>query len=277
MRTAANAVAEVGLRGAGRAAGGSLQRGAPPGAAPPGAATGARRAAPPLLRAACSAQSRHWSLFGRTESKEDAAERQRAVKEQMREVLPHEEKWIAEAMWKGDRPATMRELIDADPYGRAKGVDDQIARKGHPLQHGIKAALHRRRELLAEKQAAENAAVAADTDPATEGMSAVQRQVYKKIRSEHEAKFRNKVKVQVPGYYDGINKDEKSRRMFERYLRNKSAEDPAELKRMNLEGIESTLDVQDMQKWGLRICAMVLFAGIIVLSIEPYLLEFGLA
>eukprot|EP00756_Hemistasia_phaeocysticola_P003622 Hpha_TRINITY_DN1233_c0_g1::TRINITY_DN1233_c0_g1_i1::g.44836::m.44836 len=100
----------------------------------------------------------------------------------MRSLLPPEEQWYADAIFKDGRRATLKEIMESDPYAREQMIDNTIAKRGHPLRFGIQAALFRRIELLKQKEEK-----AGEYDrPMPDGMSQLQMQVLQKLREEHE-------------------------------------------------------------------------------------------
>ena len=60
--------------------------------------------------------------------------------------------WIADAMWKDGRMATMKEMLERDPMNYELMVDKQMRKREHPLHHGIKAAFEKRLQYLKQQE-----------------------------------------------------------------------------------------------------------------------------
>eukprot|EP01060_Flectonema_neradi_P014982 TRINITY_DN21685_c0_g1_i1.p1 TRINITY_DN21685_c0_g1~~TRINITY_DN21685_c0_g1_i1.p1 ORF type:complete len:223 (+),score=24.21 TRINITY_DN21685_c0_g1_i1:85-753(+) len=71
----------------------------------------------------------------------------------IREEAPEGYEWLADAMWKDGRAATIREILARDPMNYEQMVNKNMKKRSHPLHDGIKASFEKRIQYLKQTEA----------------------------------------------------------------------------------------------------------------------------
>ncbi|KAJ9457918.1 hypothetical protein DIPPA_25867 [Diplonema papillatum] len=188
---------------------------------------------------------------------------QRAIND-LRVSMPEDLSWLADAMWKDGRRATLREVMLADPMRQELDLDRKIRKRSHPLHHGIKAAFERRKQFIAQREEkSEEDVLRLDIPP---DLTDVQRRVFIRMVEEEE-KRRRKYGLPKTKTYVSAPQDD--------FLFAKKEVSSSDLRRFNRLGETDSVDWNDVSKSALFYGLMIYFLAILSGNIGPLISSLG--